>query len=99
MKSLLYCSCVLSAMFLIGCGGAKAPPPPKIEATTTTLKSRLESVAQSGFLGSAAAGMQQAIQKLPADKSADLLKDYDELEKANSPAEVKTIAKRMADKL
>lgn len=60
------------------------------------LKQRLNYIAQSGVTGSALGGMQDSIKK--AGKP-ELEKDFAELEKAKSPDAIKSIAKRMADKL
>jgi predicted small lipoprotein YifL len=93
---------LFAVAFLAGCGGPGTLPPQKMEADTGTLRPRLQQAADSGYLGSAAAGMREAIQELPADKSAKLLKDLDELEQAErsmSQDRVKAIAKKMLDAL
>jgi hypothetical protein len=94
------CLAGLLAVALSGCGGS---PSSKSTGSTSPeinsnqqLKERLDYIAKSGVTGSALAGMQETVKKTG---KADLEKDYGELEKAKSPEEIKTIAKRMADKL
>jgi hypothetical protein len=92
--------CLLSFL-LVGCTGPSTPPSPTPPSQPTVesnevLKQRLNGMAESGTAGSALGGMREAIQKLGKE---DLLKDLDELEKAQDPAAVKAIAKRMLEKL
>ncbi len=95
---LLAVSCL--CLGLAGCGG---PAPvvttqtaPQVLADKAEIKQRLEGVAQSGNSGSALAGMREGIEKL-GDKA--LLSDFDQLEKASTPEQVKQIAARMISKL
>jgi len=66
------------------------------------LKQRLEGISQSGVTGSALGGMPEAIAEIKASDAAkgdELMQDYNELAKANSPDKVKVIAQKMLDKL
>ena len=98
MKNAVYCLCVMSVFCVAGCGAPVAVAP-KVNATAAILKPRLEGIAASGFVGSSGAGMKEAIEELPADVAAGLLKDYEELMKAKSQKDVKAIATRMVEKL
>jgi len=95
------CLAVLLAAAMSGCGGpsssqkAGSTAQPVI-GSNAELKQRLNYIAESGQTGSALGGLQDSIKKLG---KADLEKDLAELEQAKSPDAIKTIAKRMADKL
>jgi hypothetical protein len=96
------CLVGLLTAVLIGCESSSSSPsstaqPKGPEITSNQqLKDRLNGVAQSGFAGSALAGMPEMVKKLG---KPDLDKDMEELQTAKSPEAIKTIAKRMADKV
>ncbi len=96
--------CLLFGMIVLaGCGSSTRPTTAtavNTEPSSDDLKSRLEIFAQTGMVGSGAAGMKVAIQELAAEKSGPLLKHYDELmQSSRNPAKVKEIAKKMIDSL
>ncbi len=101
MRQFLSVSLLTITVSMLGCGGGLktevvTPPPPP------AAKSLLEAVASSGELGSGAASIREALEKLKttdAAKAETLLKDLDELEKTNAPAKIKEKAKAMAEKL
>lgn len=103
MKSFTLRLALVGICALAGCGNSyegKSAPPPTTMQDNAMLKTRLSGIASTGMLGSALAGVKEAIEKLPADKSAALLKDYEDMVKATpEPDKVKEIAKRMADQL
>jgi hypothetical protein len=100
-----------SAVLLIatnGCGGPAGSPitPTTPESVSVAgkdqLKQRLEGVIETGVTGSALGGVREAIveiQKSDAALGDGLMKDYEELEKASSPAQIKSIAQKMVAKL
>lgn len=91
--------CALMIISLaFGCGsGAPAPAPSVSPAVSSAdqLKERLKYVAESGTGGSALAGMPEMIEK--TDKS--LMPDFQALERAQTPDQVKAAAKKLLDKL
>lgn len=103
----LMSSCLCS----IGCGGGPEPVvkttedavKEKTATSTADLKKRLEEVAASGISGSGLMGLNESIDKVvrPTDaKLADALAtDFNLLTQTTDPAEIKTIATRMASKL
>lgn len=94
------CLTGLLAFALSGCGGpapsSKSAPAQPVLNSNQELKERLNYIANSGVTGSALGGMPEIIKK---SGKPELEKDYAELEKAQSPDQIKSIAKRMADKL
>jgi hypothetical protein len=94
------CLVGLLTAVLIGCESSSpsSTTPSKGPEVTSNqqLKDRLSGMAQSGFAGSALAGMPEMVKKVG---KPDLDKDMEELQTAKSPEAIKTIAKRMADKL
>jgi len=94
------CLVGLLTVVLIGCESSSPssttqPKGPEL-TSNQQLKDRLNGMAQSGFAGSALAGMPEMVKKVG---KPDLDKDMEELQTAKSPEAIKTIAKRMADKL
>ncbi len=93
---------LLVSVFGCGQGSVPADIPSAVPEVPTTdqLKSRLESVAESGTAGSALAGMPEAIAQVsdPAKRDA-LMADYQKLEGATAPNTIKQIAKSMLEKL
>jgi len=90
---------VLVALVMVGCGGGPAPiavDPPATPAAAETAKSVLQTVADTGELGSGAEGLRTAIQEL---NKPDLLADVDALESASDPEAAKAKAKEMLGKL
>lgn len=87
---------------VVGCSNPPAPgtvvtPIDQQEVSgNAELKSRLESIAETGMTGSGLAGLREAIEK---GGDAGLLADYQRLEAAATPEEAKTIAASMAGKL
>jgi hypothetical protein len=78
--------------------------PEQLNATHSReeLKVRLQEIANTGAAGSALAGMKSGIEALKATDeklAAALLADFEKLEKANGPAQAKSLAKKMADSL
>ncbi|QDV19730.1 hypothetical protein Pan153_43980 [Gimesia panareensis] len=70
--------------------------------STDAMKTSLESIAQTGEMGSAAMGFRETLEdlkKTDAAKADQLLSDLDKLEAASTPATTKKIAKEMAGKL
>lgn len=99
---------LLFVMMCVGCGdggnGAADSDEPDTNNITSTadMKSALETIAQSGEMGSAAMGFRETLdglKKTDAAKADKLLSDLEKLEKATTPAETKKIAKQMADQL
>lgn len=94
-----------------GCGPAAAPSGPatdtaqQVLSSTQELKELLNSVSQSGILGSGIAGVRNTLDGMKASNPAlaeGLLKDLERLEKAEADgrqSEVKQIAASMAGKL
>lgn len=95
-----------------GCGGPSSgpvagPPPATLDQamkpkSTDELKTRLNEIAASGQGGSGVAGIRPALDDLKTSNpvlAAELISDCVKLEVATKPEEVKSIAKRMADKL
>jgi hypothetical protein len=94
--------------FVTGCGSSQSTTPSlspeQLNAVNSReeLKKRLEEIANSGAAGSALAGMKGGIEALKAtdEKLATaLLADFEKLDKANGPTQVKSLAKKMADSL
>lgn len=106
MKRQLLQAMMLCALLTAACGKSYPPVKP-LSATSPVLKdtseaaikSRLDGIEKSGSVGSALAGMKEAIEKLPAEKSGPLLKDLEQLQQAQKVIQVKEIAKRMLEKL
>ncbi len=95
-----------------GCGGPSSGPvegplPPTLEQamkpkSTDELKTRLNEIASSGQGGSGVAGIRPALEDLKASNpglATELISDCAKLEVATKPEEIKSIAKKMADKL
>lgn len=93
----------------LGCGQGGVVPPPGDTAVesetalpTDQLKATLEEIAKTGEAGSSAAGLRPALEAMKgkdAAKGAALLKDLSQLESSTNPAQVKSIAKKMAGQL
>ncbi|MFI4852244.1 MAG: hypothetical protein ACIAZJ_24310 [Gimesia chilikensis] len=99
---------ILLAVICTGCGGGgggdaeNAATERNNVTSTDDMKASLESIAQSGEMGSAAMGFRETLEELKktdSTKADQLLSDLDKLEAASSPAATKKIAKSMADKL
>ena len=97
-----------SVGFATGCGSSQSTAPSlspeQLNAANSReeLKKRLQDIASSGAAGSALAGMKGGIEALQATDeklATTLLADSEKLEKANGPAQVKSLAKKMADSL
>lgn len=95
-----------------GCGGVDEGPlggetPEQQEvldkpSSREELKTKLNEIAASGVGGSALSGVRPALDELKAsdaDLAEQLTSDYELLQQATDPQQIKTIAKRMADKL
>lgn len=87
---------------IVGCNSA--PPPPTQDApvynSLDELKQRLEEVAQNGDGGSALMGLSESIEKLrqtDKDKADKLAQGLDQLEKAPTTEQRKSIAKKMLE--
>ena len=100
---------ILVGFFLTGCGDS-SPPPNKTNPTEEKtvgakedLKKMLQSIADSGFGGSALMGVKESIDKAvrPSDAKLadDLTKDFAELTGTQDAAKIKEVANRMAGKL
>lgn len=95
--------------FGCGGGGSSAPQTPVDSAkerqvnSTADLKKRLEEMAASGSGGSAVLGLKESIDQSVRSSNAnladELMKDVELLQNTTDPAEIKTIATRMAGKL
>lgn len=98
---------LLFVMTCVGCGGGDNAGGDTVVETnnitsTADMKSALESIAQTGEMGSAAMGFRETLDGLKqsdAAKADKLLSDLDKLEAASTPAATKKIAKQMADQL
>ncbi|MEQ8638794.1 hypothetical protein [Gimesia maris] len=100
---------LLFTMFFVGCGNGTNQPSSETDAVNTNnitstadMKAALESIAETGEMGSAAMGFRETLEGLKqsdAAKADKLLSDLDKLEASKSPAETKKIAKEMAGKL
>lgn len=96
-----------SVGFATGCGSSQSTAPSLSPEQLNAANSReelkrLQDIASSGAAGSALAGMKGGIEALKATDeklATTLLADYEKLEKANGPAQVKSLAKKMADSL
>jgi hypothetical protein len=95
-----------ASVLVVGCSGGTGPGPQKVTPPQVqpadAIRSALQSVAQSGQLGSEGLTIQENIEKLRATDSAKaeaLAKDYQELEKLSDPAKVKAKAEEMLGKL
>jgi hypothetical protein len=92
---------ILLSVLAIGCGGPGTPisqvnpEGPKV-TTDDAFKERIKFISENGGMGSAFAGIVELAEK---KGDAALVADAKLLEKANSPAQAKTIAKRMLEKL
>ena len=79
------------------------PVKEKTASSNAELKKRLEDVAASGTSGSGLMGIKesidQAVRPTNAKLADDLTKDFNALSQVSDPAEIKTIATRMAGKL
>lgn len=98
---------LLFVLSCVGCGGAEnagedAAADTNNITSTADMKAALESIAQTGEMGSAAMGFRETLDGLKqsdAAKADKLLSDLDKLEAASTPAATKKIAKQMADQL
>ncbi|WP_339726988.1 hypothetical protein [uncultured Gimesia sp.] len=98
---------LLFVLTCVGCGGAGSGDGDPVAETnnitsTADMKSALESIAQTGEMGSAAMGFRETLDGLKqsdAAKAEKLLTDLEKLEAASTPAATKKIAKQMADQL
>ena len=100
---------VSSCLWSIGCGTADSvssnvdPAAQKTVSSNAELKKRLEDVAASGTGGSGLMGIKESIDQAvrPANGKLadDLTNEFNLLSQASDPAEIKTIATRMAGKL
>lgn len=96
--------CILSlCVSLSGCGGNDLPKPVSVTPSAPpALKQMLESVAQSGELGSGADAILTELDNLAKtdDAKAKALKvDLEKMQKLSEPDAIKALAKQMAGKL
>jgi hypothetical protein len=88
------------SLALFGCGDAgviEEPMPPAMIAKTLLLQ-----ISEAGESGSGTMLIRENLEKLKATDAAkadQLIKELDQLEKTSNPAQVKALAKKMADKL
>lgn len=103
MLFLLTCSFVWT-----GCGSSADSTEEQAAAernnvtSTDDMKASLETIAQTGEMGSAAMGFRETLEemkKTDATKADKLLADLDKLEASSTPAQTKKIAKEMIGKL
>jgi len=94
------------ALAVIGCSGGTGPGPQKVQPVQVqpadAIRSALESVAQTGQLGSEGLTIQENIEKLRASdpaKAEELAKDYEALQGMSDPAKVRAKAQEMLGKL
>jgi hypothetical protein len=98
--SLVRASVLLLAIALLaGCGGGSVPvtPPQPPQAKTMLLE-----VAAHGQINSGIMAVRENLEQMKAtdpNKAQTLLRDLDQLERMNSPQQIKAKAKEMADKL
>ncbi|QDT28937.1 hypothetical protein Enr10x_42850 [Gimesia panareensis] len=99
---------LMLTLICVGCGSgadteAEQAAAERNDVTSTdAMKTSLESIAQTGEMGSAAMGFRETLEdlkKTDAAKADQLLSDLDKLEAASTPAATKKIAKEMAGKL
>jgi hypothetical protein len=93
---------VVALAAFAGCGSTVSDNPVAVETQPPPAKKMLESVAQSGELGSGAMEIRDALQKMKeaGDPKADeLLADLDQLQTMSDPNAVKKKAAEMAAKL
>lgn len=85
---------LLAAVALVGCNTGSAPVSVDApEATSSSAKTALEAIAESGEIGSEIMGIREALEGSP------LLAELDELEAMTDADAIKAKAKEMADKL
>lgn len=90
---------VLAVVLLAGCGSGSVPvtPPAPPQA-----KAMLLEVAAQGQINSGIMAIREDLERMKATdptKAQTLLRDLDQLERMNSPQQIKAKAKEMADKL
>lgn len=109
MRLLWNLTLVSLCLWASGCG-TKAPVTESVDpvkektaASSADLKKRLEEVAASGTSGSGLIGIKESIDQAVRPSNAkladELTKEFDLLSQTSEPAEIKTIATRMAGKL
>ncbi len=90
---------LVCALALCGCdSGNSSATTPDVE----TVKQLLLDVSERGEIGSASMIIRDELEKLKATdeaKANELIKDLEQLENTPDPTQVKTMAKKMADKL
>lgn len=96
--------CFLSlCVSLIGCSGNDLPKPVSVTpAASPALKQMLDSVADTGELGSGADAIQTELDNLAKTdeaKAKTLKSDLEKMQKLSEPDAVKALAKQMASKL
>lgn len=100
-RSLLMCG--VFSVFMLGCGGGSPPgevSPIGEVKSVDELKQRLQYVVESGQAGSALAGLDTEINKIPDEaKKKALLADFTKLSNTQDPNAAKAIAKGMISKL
>lgn len=85
---------LLAAVAMVGCDTASGPVSVDApEATTSSAKTALEAIAETGEMGSEVMDIREALEGSP------LLADLDELEAMSETEAIKAKAKEMADKL
>ena len=110
MRRLSQLLVVVVCISAFGCGEPTVAPTAPVDSgkeravsSTADLKKRLEEMAASGSGGSAVLGLKESIDQALRTSNAkladELMKDVELLQHAQDPAEVKTIATRMAGKL
>jgi hypothetical protein len=102
VSSALLMTVVLAAS-LVGCGGGSPPgeaSPIGEVKSVEELKQRLQYVADSGQAGSALAGLDTEINKIPDEaKKKALLAEFAKLSNTQDPNAAKALAKSMISKL
>lgn len=90
------------ALALCGCSGNPNVTQEKVTFVPLTAKKLLLQVSETGEIGSGSSFIRGELEKLKATDAAtanELIKDLNQLERTSHPAQVRAIAKKMADKL
>lgn len=98
----LSCLLLACAVGLSACGGNAPKSVDVTPAAPPAAKAILNEMAETGSVGSAAESIRESLTSMretDAAKADALLKELDELEAMSNPAQIKSKAKAMADKL
>jgi len=91
-----------SSLALGGCGGDNNITQENVTPPPNSALALLRGISETGTVGSNTLLIREELEKLKVgepDKGDQLLKELDQLEKTTNPAQIKSLAKKMADKL